>query len=184
MKRIALALAMFLVAACAGTNDAGVPRTYDFGLDAPSSKLAGLRVGVVRAAAPFDTTDMLYRLAFRDPAELLAFAESRWAATPAILLQRRIARASSGAPATCSVDLELTELSQVFSAPEASEVVLEGRATLVVGTKRVGERMFRVVGADAGRNAAGGVQAVARAADRLIVELAAWAAAAAPCSKG
>jgi cholesterol transport system auxiliary component len=184
MKRILLVLAMLFAAGCAGNKDAGVPRTYDLGLDAPASALAGLRPGVVRATAPFDTTDMLYRLAFRDPTELLAFAESRWAATPAILLQRRMARASTGTQAQCAVDFELTELSQVFSSPEASELVIEGRAILVQGSKRVGERVFRISGVDAGRNAAGGVHAAARAVDRLIAEVSAWSSAAGACGKG
>jgi cholesterol transport system auxiliary component len=184
MTRVLLVIVALAIAGCAGTKDAGVPRTYDFGPEAPASTLAGLRAGMVRAAAPFDTTDMLYRLAFRDPTELLAFAESRWAATPAILLQRRLARASSGLSAPCALDFELTELSQVFSSPEASEIVLEGRATLVLGTRRMGERVFRVAVADGGRNAATGVQAAARAADRLIAELSAWSAIAGACGKG
>lgn len=183
MKRIAIALLALLAAGCAGTKEATV-RTYDFGLEAPAASLSGLRPGSVRASAPFDTTDMLYRLAFRNPAELLAFAESRWAATPSVLLQRRFMRASTGVSAPCSLDFELSELSQAFTSPAESEVVLEGRAILVQGTRRAGERVFRSVAGGAGGSAVDGVRATTRAADKLIADVAAWSATVSACTKG
>lgn len=171
-----------LLAGCAGSGERDAQlRTFDFGLEAPAARLGAVRAGVVRAAAPYDAPDMHYRLAFRDPAELLAFSQSRWAAPPAILLQRRLARASQGGGAACTVDLELSELSQVFSSKDESDIVLEGRAFLGAASGRLAEQVFLVREPGAGGSASGGARAVSRAADRLIGEIAAWAAQAPGC---
>ncbi len=184
MKRYLL-MAMALLAGCAGSADDGVvQRTYDLGIEVPAARFGALRSGTVRATAPFDTNDMLYRLAYRDTAELHAFAHSRWAAAPAVLLQRRFARASGGAPAVCAFDFELSELSQVFSSTSASDVVLEGRAMLHAGSRRVADKVCLVVERDAGGSAASGVRALARAADRMIGEIGAWSMQSGACKTG
>lgn len=184
MNRIML-MVVILLAGCAGSaDDGGAQRAYDLGFEAPGGRLATVRPGAVRASAPFDTNDMLYRLAYRDAAELHAFAQSRWAAAPAVLLQRRFARASGDAPAACVFDFELSELTQVFSSASASRIVLEGRATLLAGSRRVAEKVFLVVEPEAGGSAASGARAVARAADRMIGEIGAWSAQAAGCKAG
>ena len=176
MKRTMLAMAAVL-AGCAGSAERDLPvRTFDLGIEAPSARLGAVRAGVVKASAPYDALDMHYRLAYRDPAELLAFSQSRWAAPPATLLQRRLARASPGGGAACTLDVELSELSQVFMSKEESEIALEGRATLASASGRAGERMFLVREPGAGGSASGGARAVSRATDRLIGEIAAWAA--------
>lgn len=173
--RRGIAMAAILLAGCAGSAaQDGAMRTYDLGVDQPAATFAGVRAAAVRAAAPFDAPDMLYRLAYRDPSELLAFAQSRWAASPGVLVQRRFARASGSAPVQCTFELELSELSQVFSSPAASEILLEGRATMAAGARRVGERVFRIREDGAGGSAATGAHAVARAVDRMIGEIARW----------
>lgn len=170
-----MGMLLAICAGCAGSadRDAAV-RIYDLGVEQPSATLAGIRSTGVRAAAPFDAPDILYRLAYRDPAELLAFAQSRWAAAPGVLIQRRFARATGTAPVRCSFELELSELSQVFSSRESSEIYLEGRATMLSAGTRVGERVIRVRESDAGAGAASGARAVARAADRMIGEISRW----------
>ena len=181
MKRTILVMAVVL-AGCAGPGERDVQvRTFDFGLEAPAARLGAVRAGLVRASAPYDAPDMYYRLAYRDPAELLAFSQSRGAAPPATLLQRRLARASPGGGAACTVDVELSELSQVFASREESDIVLEGRASLASASGRAGERIFLVREPGAGGSASGGARAVSRAADRLIGEIAAWASQAPAC---
>jgi len=185
MKSGLMAVVFLLLAGCAGSggSDANM-RVYDLGIEPPAARFPGLQALRVRAAAPFDTNDMLYRLAFRNPAELLAFSQSRWAATPAVLLQRRFARAAADGPARCAIDFEVSEFTQVFAARDASDFVLEGRAALLSGTRRVAERVFRVVEADAGGSAASGARGVARATDRLIGEIAAWSSGVVACGTG
>lgn len=175
-----------LLAGCAGSaeREAG-PRLLDLGIEPPSAKLAGLRVAAVRAAPPNDSADMLYRLAYRDPAEVLAFAQHRWAAAPAVLLQRQLARAAAPGASPCALEFELMELTQVFDSRDASRVVLEGRAMLASAPGvRAAERVVRVVEDGAGGSPATGARAVARAADRLIGELSGWASRLPACRAG
>lgn len=172
--RLLVVIAAALVAGCgAGRND-GLPRSYDFGIDAPAAQLPAVRVGQVRAVAPFDSVEMHYRLAFRNPAELLAFAQSRWAATPAELYRKRLLRAAASSVSRCVLEVELHEVTQVFGARDASEALLELRARLSDGNSPLAERMFRIVQSGAGVDAPEGAAAIARAADRSIGEIAAW----------
>ena len=64
---------------------------------------------------------MQYRLAYRNAAEVSAFATSRWAATPADMLRKQLLRAAHEGAGKCTLDIEIQEFSQVFSAQEASE---------------------------------------------------------------
>ena len=181
---LASVLAGVLATGCAGGGgrDAQL-RVFDLGGEATSQSLAPARAGAVRAVSPFDTADMLYRLSFREPGELHAFARHRWAAAPSTLLQRRFGQASGAGP--CVAEFEIHEALQRFASAEASEFVLEGRGLLVLpGGARVGERAFRVMEKDAGGNAPAGARAFARAADRLIAEMAAWARQTAACRGG
>jgi cholesterol transport system auxiliary component len=171
-----LLAAVLLVAGCGGAA-APEPRSYDLGLDAPTAKLANLRIGTVRAVAPFDGTDMLYRLAYRNAAEVAAFANSRWAATPAEMLRKQLLRAAGEGAGKCLLDAEIQEFSQVFSAKESSEVRIELRVTLRGGAARG----LSVTEPNAGPDAAGGAAALARAVNRALTELSAWAGVQAGC---
>jgi cholesterol transport system auxiliary component len=174
-RRASLVLVAVLLAACAGQGGGDAPRSYDFGVDAPTAALPELRLGSVRALAPFDSQEMHYRLAYRDPAELLAFTQSRWAAPPADLMRRQFGRAAV-AGGRCTLDVELYEVSQVFAARESSDALLEARLNLRDGDRRVAERTLRVSEPGAGGTAAAGAAAFARAANRAIAETAAWVA--------
>ena len=96
MKRAVFSL-IFVLSACGGSSTVE-PRTYDLGLDAPVARLAGVRIGTVRAVAPFEANDMQYRLAYRNAAEVAAYAGSRWAATPAEMFRKQLLRASGDGP--------------------------------------------------------------------------------------
>lgn len=186
MRKIMLLAAILVVAGCAGSgSQEAVPRAYDLGFEAPATRLSSVRALSVRASQPFDTSDMLYRLAFRNPAELHIFSESRWASVPAILLQRRFSRASDDRQAKCAFEFEIAEFTQVFSSKESSEFVLEGRVSVVAtGMARVAERQFLVREQGSGANAAGGVAGATRAVDRLIGEINAWVSAIETCRTG
>ena len=172
----ALVLTLFL-AGCGGAA-APEPRSYDLGLAAPNAKLAGVRVGAVRAVAPFDAPDMQYRLAYRSAAEIGAYANSRWAATPAELLRKQLLRASPEGGAKCVLEVEIQEFSQVFGAKDASDARLELHARL---SPAGAQRAFAVVEPNAGPDAPSGAAAFARAADRAVGELAAWASSQPAC---
>ena len=168
--------AVLLLASCA-SREASPIRTYDLGVDVPKAQLPALRSVTVRAPMPFDSVEMYYRLAWRDAAEIAPFANSRWAAPPAELVRRQIVRALPGsAGGACSLDVELHDFSQRFSAPEASEARIELRAALVTPERRVAAQTFRVVEGGAGANAASGSGAFGRAAERAVDELSGWIA--------
>jgi ABC-type uncharacterized transport system auxiliary subunit len=180
---LALAAAA-LLAACGGPSSAPPsPRSFDLGIAPLSVKLPPVHVTTVRAAAPFEGTEMLYRLAWRDGAELAAFAHSRWAAAPPELVRRRLLRAlpATGNP-PCGLALELHEFTQVFSSKEASEARLEMRAQLVnANGARLASRSLSVTEPNAGADAPSGAAALGRATDRALAELSAWISAQAAC---
>ena len=176
---------MLLMAAalsgCAGSGGAPV-KTYDLGAAAPSAALPPLRAVSVRAAMPFDGSDMLYRLAWRDAGEIAAFGQSRWAAPPAELVRRQLLRALPEAKeAPCALAVELNEFTQVFSAEQASEARIDLRASLLGRSAPVAARGVSVSEPNAGPNAAAGAAAFTRATDRAVAELARWIAAQPAC---
>lgn len=175
MRRLLLCAAL-LLAGCAGGRGAAV-KSYDLGAEPPKASLPPLRAVSVRAAMPLDGSDMLYRLAWRDPGEIAAFGQSRWAAPPAELLRRQLLRAlpeSKDAP--CALAVELNEFSQVFSAEQASEARIELRATLAGRAGPLAARGVSISEPGGGPSAASGAAAFARAADRAVAELARWIA--------
>lgn len=186
MQKFVALCALLVAGGCAGNRSGEPPlRVYDLGIEAPAARLAGVRLGQFRAAAPLDSSDMLYRLAYRNPAEVLAFSQSRWAAAPAELLRRRFARAADATSAApCTLELELLEISQVFDSRDSSAVLLELRASLYASGARVAERTVRISEPGAGGGAAEGVAATSRAADKSIAELAAWSARQPRCKAG
>ena len=174
--RLNLLCVSVLLAGCGGAA-APEPKTFDLGLEAPGARVPAVRVGSVRAAAPFDSADMQYRLAYHNAAEIAAYANSRWAATPAEMLRKQLVRATGDGQGKCGLEVEIQEFSQVFSAKETSEARIDLRASVRGGAAR----FLSVVEPNAGLDAAGGAAAFARAANRAVVELGAWIAAQPEC---
>jgi ABC-type uncharacterized transport system auxiliary subunit len=181
MKRAAVFILIFLLAGCGGGSTAPEPRTFDLGINAPAASLPAVRIASVRAVAPFEATDMQYRLAYRNAAEISVFAASRWAATPAEMFRKQLLRAANEKSGKCSLDIEIQEFTQVFSVREASDARIELRAWLFANSSRVATRGLSVVEPHAGADAVSGAAAFARAADRAIGELGAWVSAQADC---
>ncbi len=124
---------------------------------------------------------MQYRLAYRNAAELATFANSRWAAPPAELLRKQLLRTAHEKPGKCTLDLEIQEFTQVFSARETSDARIELRGWLGAGGTRAVSRGWSIVEPNAGADAVSGAAAFARAADRAIGELGGWIAAQPDC---
>jgi cholesterol transport system auxiliary component len=183
--RLALAtIALALLAACGGQSAAPpAPRSFDLGISPLAAKLPPVRVLVVRAAAPFDGTEMHYRLAWRDAAELAVFANSRWAAAPPELVRKSLLRAIPAfGDAPCGLALDLQEFTQVFASKDASEARIELRALLLNASGvRVASRGISVTAPNAGADAPSGAAALGRATDRALAELSTWISAQAAC---
>jgi ABC-type uncharacterized transport system auxiliary subunit len=180
IRNALLFLAAFCVLVLAGCSSAPAPepRTYDLGLEAPANALPAVRVGAVRAVAPFDESDMQYRLAYRSGSEIAPYSGSRWAASPADLFRKQLQRAAKAGEAKCVLSVEIMEFSQVFSSEKESAARIEMRALLSPGAL---PKQFAVIEANAGAEAASGAAAFARAANRAVAEIGAWIASQPAC---
>jgi len=178
----ALVVLVISVAGCGGGSTSTEPRTFDLGLAAPSAAFPAVRISSVRAVVPFEATDMQYRLAYRNAAEIATFSTSRWAAPPAELMRKQLLRTANEKQGKCALDIEIQEFTQVFSAKETSEARIELRAWLGTGAARASvSRGLSIVEPNAGADAVSGAAAFARAADRAVVELGGWIAAQSDC---
>ena len=166
-------LLLALLAGCAGNAADSAPRSFDLGTAPPSAKFPALRVAS-RAVAPFEGAQMFYRLSWRNPAELGAYANSQWAAPPAELLRKQVIRAAGEGVGKCALELEIQEFTQVFTAKDASEARIEARVSLLNGQIRLASRGMTAIEPGAGPEASSGATAMARAAERLMQELAGW----------
>jgi len=175
MNRSALLALILALGGCGGAA-APEPRTYDLGLDAPAA-IPAVRIGAVRAVAPFDEGDMQYRLAYRSASEIAPYAGSRWAAAPADLFRKQLLRAAAG-EGKCILSVEIQEFSQIFSSATESAARVELRALLSPGAH---PKQFTVVENNAGADAPSGAAALARAANRAVGEIGAWIAAQPAC---
>lgn len=187
MKLAASILAGTLLAACGGNVRTTEMVRYDFGDLAVQTAQAGpgLRVPIaavdVQAASWLAGPALHFRLAYAEPLRRQSYAESRWAAPPAELLEaflkRRIAFAQpefSGAG--CRLQLVMDELEQRFDDPQKSRVVLEVRALLTRsrGAEPLAQRAFVVQQAAPTPSAAGGVAATRDAVQALAGDLGGW----------
>lgn len=204
MKNVAArALLMLTVllalGACAVPDKPQQPSVYDFGPGPLPSRAAAsgklgtppLIVADIQASPALDSVAMLYRLAYADGQALRPYANARWSMAPAHLLAQRLrlrlseqrpvlSAAQAGALRAAeanlawTLQLDLEEFSQVFTAPEHSSAVLRLRATLSQNGKLLGQRLLRVQQPAPQADAVGGVKAMALATDRAAEELQTW----------
>lgn len=156
---------------------------YDFGT-APVAPLMDVRrvpmALEVRAPLWFDSMGIDYRLAYVDAARLREYAKARWAGPPAQLLQQRLSQQLRLSPsgqgqARCLIRLEITEFSQVFSAPDLSQGVVQGRAVLLDRSRRqIAEMPISIAKNAPSADARGGVAALSEGAQQLALDLMGW----------
>ena len=184
------ALSVLSLGGCAGTVRGKAPvAVYDFGqpvrvgagnAEAEKGGLAGRLALDVRAAPWLDGTGIDYRLAYGDPLRRSQYADSRWAAQPALLLAQQLRRqigfaAVDSVAADCVLRVELQEFSQVFATPLASQGVLQGQVSLIDGKRRlIAGQALNIERPAPTPDAAGGVQALVAAGEELGKQLAAW----------
>lgn len=175
----ALALcALGLLAGCAGGPASRNIAGYDFGpVTASGPGIAGLERIEVRAPSWLGTTAMQYRLAADDPARRRSFAESRWVAPPAELIEAALKQRLIGEAASpgCRLTLEVDEFVQSFDAAGDSRAQLALRVSLSRKPDNtvLARRSFSL-DQGAGRDARGGVAAHAAMQEQLAAELRQW----------
>lgn len=187
MKRLLVVLAGALLAACVGNVRTTDMARYDFGDIAareaeqwPASRIPIAAVDV-QSSSWLAGPAMHFRLAYAEPLRRQNYAESRWAAPPAelleALLKRRVLFAQPDfSGAGCRLRLVLDELEQRFDAPQKSQVALEVRALLtpVRGGEVLAKRAFLIHRPASTPDARGGVTAARDAAQGLANDLGSW----------
>jgi cholesterol transport system auxiliary component len=158
-------------------------------------------VSAVQAATSLDSTSVWYRLAYSDVQQLRPYAQARWSMPPAELLRQRLREQLGQHRAVLnplegvavvggamSLRVELDEFSQLFESASKSTALLRLRATLgrtpASGIGGVGgasgaetllaQRSFVVQIPCATADAAGGIKALAQAANTVAQELEQW----------
>lgn len=185
MKRLFSILAGALLGACGGNVQTSEMQRYDLGALAAARAGAGSAIPIgaveVQAASWLSGPEMYFRLVYADPLQRRAYAESRWAAPPAELLETFLKRRLVfGQPdfggAGCRLQLVLDEVEQRFDDPPKSQVVLEVRALLTAsrGAEMLARRAFMIRQPAPSPSAAGGAAATRDAVQALAGELGGW----------
>jgi cholesterol transport system auxiliary component len=202
MKRRSLLMVLpAALAGCQALPERPARQTmYDFGLSAPGDT-AGPATGPalvlpeVEVSGILETPALLYRLAYEDPHQLRPYAFARWSAPPGQLVRQRLRDVlgrerpvlDAGAAAALTrrggtpppvLRVELEEFSQLFDSPNASRGVLRLRGTLLENTaggeRLLAQRRFDVQRPAPSADAAGGVRALAAAAEAAAQDVALW----------
>lgn len=183
MKWMASILAGLLLAACSGNLRTGEVNRYDFGSLTGAWPAGRLPIGAVevQAASWLAGPTMHFRLAYAEPLRRQSYAESRWAAPPAELLEAFLKRRIVfGQPdfggSGCRLQLVLHELEQRFDTPQTSQVVIEVRAVLAPlrGAEMLSKRAFLINQPATAPLAREGVAATRAAVQALADELGTW----------
>ena len=187
MKRLVTFLAGLLLVACGGNVGTTAMARYDFGNAAAkgtgawSASRIPIAAVEVQAASWLAGPAMHFRLAYAEPLRRQSYAESRWAAPPADMLEaflkRRIVFGQPDFSGTgCRLQLVVDELEQRFDNPQGSQMVLEVRALLTPlrGTDILSRHAFLIQKAAPTATAAGGVTAARDAMQALADELGGW----------
>lgn len=185
MKLLLAILAGLGLAACGGSGATTEAARYDFGGLAATGMGAGSRLPVavveLQAASWLSGPDMYFRLAYAEPQQRRSYAESRWAAPPAELLEaflkrRIIFNQADPGGAGCRLQLALDELEQRFDSPLGSTTILEVRAQLTSmrGVETLSRRAFLIRKAATAPDARGGAMAARDAVQALADDIQGW----------
>ncbi len=200
MQRVSFVLLLILaLSGCALKNPAPRVAVYDFGpgplnstAPTPGKALPTLLLEMLEAPAALDSTAVLYRLAYADSQQLRPYTLARWSMTPSQLLRQHLRQqlgqqrallnsgdsAGPNAAKPLLLQLELEEFSQMFESANKSTGLLRLRATLTRpetrGSQWLAQRSLTVQRSAATADAAGGVQALAAAAEAAAQELDQW----------
>ncbi len=185
-------VAVVLATGCAGTPAPNVT-LYDFSSESfssgPGIRLNGsLLVEGVRAPSWFDTSDIVYRLAYQDPFRRQAYTESRWVGPPEELLTQRlrqkldqviesgVAGSDDGIASNYLLRVDLEEFTQVFDSADTSRAVVRIRASLIDVAQRrlIAQDFFSAAPRTPTPNASGAVHGLRVASDAVIDALAIW----------
>jgi cholesterol transport system auxiliary component len=184
MKFLFIFVVALVLAGCAGSGGRPVQTAYyDFGLALRSDGKQTLMLGGIEVQSPswLGTTAMQYRLSYLNGTRRESYADARWTASPAELLEvslrRRLASTDVERPsAGCRLRIDLDDFVQVFTSPQLSYSMLEARVLLMRphADRVLARRSLSIRIDSATPDAKGGVAAFATLANGAGNELANW----------
>lgn len=172
---------VLMLAGCGSLPKAGSQAAlYDFGIPAKTPPVVlAIRLAGVQAAPGLEGSEMRYRLAYKNPAQVFAYTESRWVAAPDKLLQRRMEQRLQTTGATpCMLHVTVEAFDQVFESPASSRGVVQLRATLAKGAGRQAVLQTTQVNVErlaTSADAQGGVAALDGASEEAVAGVLGWA---------
>lgn len=149
----------------------------------PAAGAVPVALADVAATGASTGNDVIYRFDGADAWQPRAYARARWSQPPGDLLrlraQQRLAATrpvilASEVTGGATLQLSLEDFSQHFQTPTASRGVVRVRATLMRNGAVLAQRAFQASEEASSADANGGVQALVRASDLVLDELAAW----------
>ncbi len=154
---------------------------YDFGIPSDVTPLVlPIRLAEVQSAPGLEGSEIRYRLAYKNPAQVFSYTESLWVASPDKLLNRRMAQRLHGAGTiSCTLRVTVEVFDQVFDTPSGSRGIVQLRAELLTGTGREAVAQSTLVKAErpaTSADAQGGVAALDGAAGEALEGVLSWAA--------
>lgn len=178
MKTPLYALAATLLAGCSLLpKPAPPPALHDFG---PATSVPAATVvpaeAMVSAPAWLDGSAIYYRLLYSEPTELHAYADNRWLAPPAELLQARLQAAIAGGRAGgYRLHVNLLAFEQDFASAQSAQISVRAVAELqsLASGATVARHLF-AVSVPVSPDVQGAVQGASRAADELLAQLLQW----------
>lgn len=169
------------------------PQPYDLGPALPQAASAApsgpaLALGRVDAPPAIDGSNIVYRLMYSDAGQQpRPYALARWVMSPPQLVAERLRETLAAARpvvepglglARVTLDAELQEFAQNFSAPGTSEGVVQLRVTVTApgaaSERLLGQRSFVARKPAPSADAAGGAQALRQATDDVVAQVVAW----------
>lgn len=178
MKTPLCALVAALLAGCSLLpKPAPPPALHDFGPATSAPAATGVPAqATVSAPAWLDGSGIYYRLIFSDPTQLRVYADNRWLAPPAELLQARLqATFAGGRAGGYRLHVNLLDFEQEFDSAQSAQVSVRAVAQLqsLASGATVAQRLF-AVSVPASPDVQGAVQGASRAADELLAQLVQW----------
>lgn len=179
MKTPLCTLAAALLAGCSLLPKPPPPPVlHDFGpaTSVPAASIVPAEA-MVSAPAWLDGSAIYYRLLFSDPTQLRAYANNRWLAPPAELLQARLQTAFAGGHAGgYRLRVNLLDFEQEFASAQSAQVSVRAVAELqsLASGATVAQHLF-AVSVPASPDVQGAVLGASRAADGLLVQIEQWA---------
>lgn len=176
MKKFLWVLIAALLAGCSILpKPAPSPALHDFGPPASAPAAAVSVEASVSAPGWLDDTAIYYRLMYTDPTQLRSYADNRWLAPPAALLQARLRGIFANGSPHYRLEVQLLDFEQVFDSAQSAHISLRAQASLrdMSNGTTVGEQIFTVTQSTS-PDVQGAVSGDAQAANELLARLVQW----------